>query len=38
MTWEERKGNDALVLVTTEELTLDPPALDVVLEPGERLG
>jgi hypothetical protein len=38
MTWEERKGNDALVLVTPEELTLDPPALDVGLEPCERLG
>jgi len=36
-TWEERKGHNAVVLVAPEELTFDTAALDVVLEPCERL-
>jgi hypothetical protein len=34
--WEERKGDDAFVLVTSEELALDSAAFDVLLEPCER--
>ena len=33
--WEERKGNDAFVLVVSKELVLDSAAFDV-LEPCER--
>ena len=36
--WEERKGDDAVVLVASEELALDSAALDVLFEPCERLG
>ena len=35
-TWEERKGDDAFVLVASEELTLDSTAFDVLFEPCER--
>lgn len=34
---EERERDDAPVLVALEELALDPPAVDVFLEPRERL-
>jgi hypothetical protein len=35
--WDERKGDDAFVLVASEELAFDSAALDVLLEPCERL-
>lgn len=34
---EERERDDAPVLVALEELALDPPAVDLLLEPRERL-
>jgi hypothetical protein len=36
--WDERKGDDAFVLVASEELALDSASLDVLLEPCECLG
>ena len=36
--WEERKGDDASVLVASEELALDSAAFDVLFEPCERFG
>jgi len=36
--WEERKGNDACVLIAFEELALDSTAFDVLFEPCERIG
>jgi hypothetical protein len=33
--WEERKGDDAFVLVTFEELALDSAAFNVPFEPCE---
>ena len=35
---EERKGDDASVLVESEEFALDSAAFDVLFEPGDRFG
>jgi hypothetical protein len=34
--WEKRKGDDAFVLVASEELALDSAAFDVLFEPCDR--
>jgi len=36
--WEEWKGDDAFVLVASEELALDSATFDVLFEPCERFG